>query len=85
MRELALPNQTVKSRHVLVDISPPGTRINLSFVSLKTCGLAGRFAYNFNLVKADFENITNTNTLTVGILYCSSVYVTSLTIKTQPT
>ena len=38
--------QTVKSQHVSGDISASQTRINLSFASLKPCGLAGHFAYN---------------------------------------
>jgi hypothetical protein len=46
VRELAQPNQTVKSQHVSGDISAPWNRINLLFASLKPCGLAGHFAYN---------------------------------------
>ena len=52
MRELA-SNQTVKSQHVSGDITAPWTRINLSFASLKPCGLAGHFAYN----NPQFEDI----------------------------
>ena len=52
MRELAQPNQNVKSQHVSGDISAPWTRINLSFASLKLCGLAGHFEYN----KPQFED-----------------------------
>ena len=61
MRELAYPNQTVKSQHVLCDISAPWTRINLSFASLKPCGLTGHFEYN----KPEFDKEAKENSFCV--------------------